>query len=475
MRFKYTALSQNNQKVEGALTADSAALAKGELHKMGFAIIGLQEIPETQYQELNKPREATAGTVGAKVFVFSATDPQGKPIEGTIDAPEPYAAFRRLVTEYGFLVKELYPEKASAIERQAALTQIKTLEQKLNAEGIALPSPRPAGELELEEEPLNPELLKEIDGIIKSGKEVLSKHQALFSAARLREIESRLGDLQRIRTSNNVKHIAEVSNTLLELIRRPDQGTETDRHGAGFQQTLAQLQNTAVLEDELKHYKKALGVKNLKGIFDELKKRLGFIGKKIDPKTKTHSPLWNKIKLYFPVAKKHSVTAAKEEVTPSGLKKIGMCLLAYWRTPNEVAKKTRKYELIEAWKEWRQNLESPTPSLSSVPKTPGKTKKPGKDFGLFFMEADSFTSWLLFFYLAYFFLVDFSLEKNVGLPATFVTRTLRSPLLLNIALGLLVTHWLLRIKTRSFRQNALGSIFLFLFGYGLYCLMIFNF
>ncbi len=97
------------------------------------------------------------------------------------------------------------------------------------------------------------------------------------------------------------------------------------------------------------------------------------------------------------------------------------------------------------------------------------------DFTSLFQEADSFIGWLLFFYIAYFFLADFSLEKEFGIPREFVVKTIKTPLLFNIALFLLTAHFLLRLKDRHFRHNILGSLLLFFFGFGLYALTVINF
>ena len=90
-------------------------------------------------------------------------------------------------------------------------------------------------------------------------------------------------------------------------------------------------------------------------------------------------------------------------------------------------------------------------------------------------EIDSFISWLLCFYIIYFFLVNFALEKNTGLNSEFVIKTFKTPLILNITILLLIFHFALRVKSIYLRGNILASLFLLFLSIGSYIILIVNF
>lgn len=140
------------------------------------------------------------------------------------------------------------------------------------------------------------------------------------------------------------------------------------------------------------------------------------------------------------------------------------------KTSNPILKNTKKQEL-EALLTLRRT-QAVNQNKAEQPPIAFKTTK---DFTSFFMELDSFVSWLIFFYLVYFFLASFSLERTLGLPQDLVLKTLSSPLILNIFIFLMVAHLAFTLKIRWFRQNALGTFFLFFLCFGSYTFLILNF
>lgn len=486
MRFKYTALSGNNQKAEGLLEAASKEAAQQELHRMGLSIIAIESVSDEEYGTLEKTKPV--GGLSLRTLFFEAVDPNGKAVNGTIEAEEDYAALKRLVTEYHFKVSALYPQTADEAGKALAANRLRQLLVQLKSDGIDVDT-RAVAAGEERESVIDQELVAEIDKIIKTGKTVFEKHGNLFSGERLRQVNEVIGDLERIRTSNNVRHIAEVSNRLFSLIDNPDNRPAGAETPAEYQKTMESVKGSRFLKDETSAYKKAIGLQAIRGVFRDMTKRLKGFGKKTETMEAPEKA--------SPAAEPKPEVPTAEPAMP-GFKKVLFRLRRYLEAPNAIAKEVRKHEWIEAWQEWhpwkKQPVAKETPetaaSSSATPSITGgasaktapnaapaaeKPAKPKRDFALFFMEADSFISWLLFFYAAYFFLAGAAIEKNKGLPADFVLKTLESPLLFNIAFFLLISHTLLRLKTRRFHQNAPGSAFLFLLGYGLFVFIIFNF
>ncbi|MBI5422394.1 hypothetical protein HZA44_04645, partial [Candidatus Peregrinibacteria bacterium] len=162
---------------------------------------------------------------------------------------------------------------------------------------------------------------------------------------------------------------------------------------------------------------------------------------------------------------------------------------AYFKATSPILKQTRQRELMEAIKGLfggkkpvavteavAENLEVEAEKKGVPAKKPAKApKRKRRDFTGFFVEVDSFVGWLLCFYILYFFMVDFSFEKKIGLSPEFAVKTLKTPLLLNVTLLLLLLHFILRIRNLHCRGNPVASLFLFFFGAGIYILAIVNF
>jgi len=187
-------------------------------------------------------------------------------------------------------------------------------------------------------------------------------------------------------------------------------------------------------------------------------------------------------------AKPTIVKRAKKEKSRLGV--FFAKLMAYTKANTPVLKKARKKELIKAFKsifekekkalkdgEVKQEEEIPKEKIPEVIKETKAEEKPKekRDFTYIFAEADSFISWLLCFYIIYFFLVGFSIEKNIGLSREFIFKTLKTPLILNITILLLLIHFTLRVKNLHFRHNFFAAVFLIFLSLGVYALLVVNF
>jgi hypothetical protein len=477
MKFSYTALSSDNQKLTGVLEAENLDAAQEELHKMGLSIISINKITEEEFEK-QKEEKAKEKQEGIQTFTFEAVDPAGKEINGTIDAVDDYSAYKRLIIEYKFKINALYLTGATEAEITGSKSKISEFDARMKEEGIEVTRGMKP-EDDFEENKIDKEIVQETDKFIISTKKILEEYKDKFSPAFLQEIDKTLGELERIRTSNNVKHISEVCNHLYELISHPDQmpeGAETSDDV--YQKILNSMKETSLIHGEAEIYKKAVGFKKIRSIFKRITNKL--TGKAGD-------------KLKLPNAKKTEKKSKAKVKAPSGpsFSNVIKNLFAYIGAPNAVLRKTRKHELSKVYQEWRQikkkskpaeGGEKSEPASKSVEEQIGEpveekaeVEPKGKDFTSFFTEVNSFVAWLLFFYIAYFFMVNFSLEKDFGLPQEFVVKTLKTPLIINITIFLLFAHLILKIKTQYFRRNFLGSLFLIFFGFGLYTLLIINF
>jgi hypothetical protein len=515
MKFSYTALTGDNKQINGVLDVENEAGAQAELHKMEVAILSLKEISEEDYEKLKAEQAVVKEEKGIQTYTFVGIDKNGQEAEGTIDALDPYAAYKRLRTEYQFKVNNLYLSSSTPEEIEYAKALVATLEQQMEQEGVTVgaelgtkakeKSEQEEEELSAEEQEMKDAVMAEIDKVIINTKKVLEEHKELFTNDLIKEIEATLGDLERIRTSNNYKHITEVSNNLYTLISNPDKVEDPDAEG--FHALVGDMGDSALVKKEFDLYSQAVKIKGVKKIFSTISEKLQAMTAPPDEEGEAKG-LIGKIKSAIhkrtkKINVKKPPKVIKKERKPKGkFGKLMDSVSAYFGATSPVLKNARKKQLKAAFAEFfgkgkkkgaakglteeqvkeaakkaaeKQKVEEEKKVTKAKEEEGVKGEKKAMDLTGFFVEVDSFIAWLLCFYIIYFFLVGFSIEKNVGLSRDFVFQTMKSPLILNITILLLIAHFTLRLKNLHFQKSFFGALFLLFLSVGFYTLLIVNF
>lgn len=490
MKFKYTALGANNQKLEGVLEADSLDAAREQLHKMNLAVIAINELTTEEEAAAEQVTMLRKSKEGIKTFYFTALDPQKKEVNGTIDSKEPSSAFRRLIMEYQFNVIDLYPDGSPDPEAESFKPEFKEWRAMMEEEGQSVKKQATASDKnELEEsEKVSEEIVAEMDGFIVNTKSILKDFRAQYSDAMLKEIERVLGELERIRSSNNLKHITKLCNELYELASYPDAAQEEnpdDKYKeavsklgkSGFIANSFQLLKAHSLQKRLTRFSK------ITAVFGKI--QMAIRGKKGGETTDRLEQRMRSRRARWFTHLTRSLKGETGEDYPTLIKVISK-FLSFISAPSTILRRARKQEMNRAFRDWqryrkeaplRKAKEAKAGEIAAVEPEIGEELPalPKKDYSPFFAEIDSFVGWLLFFYISYFYLTSFSIERNIGLPKALVAKTLTSPLILNISIFLVVAHLALTLKIKFFRTNFLGSLFLFFLSFGLFTLLIINF
>jgi flagellin-specific chaperone FliS len=405
-------------------------------------------------------------------------------VDGTIDAADPFSAYKRLISEYHFNVLDLYPEGSTQPENESYKDQFGEWNHYLEQSGISTSQKAVGGvksELEDEGVKLSQEIIDEIDSFIINAKNVIQNHSDKFSEPFMREIEKKLGELERIRASNNLKHITKVCNDLYDLISHPDQADKTEAaKSPEYTSIISKLRTSGFINNQLNFLqahtlqKKAKRFEKIQGIFSKIMKSLNKgkadeIEKKFAKKVQRRHSKWMNNLTASLKGKKEADTS---RVT---LKQILSKFFEFVSASNPIMRRARREEMAELFREWRRQSRQ-RKETKSLQKSEEVTEiTPKKDFNPFFLELDSFIGWLLFFYVTYFFLVSFSLTRGIGLPDELVIKTIQSPLILNILIFLLLAHLAFKLKIRFFHRNVMGSAFLFFLTAGIYAMVIVNF
>ena len=511
MKVKYTAIGGNNQKLEGVLDAESVQAAREELHKMNFSIVAINEISEeeaTRHETQTAPlaQQSTgetgvaetasaagqAGKTPIVTYYFTAKDPGQKDVNGTIDAPDPQSAYRRLITEYQFTITDLYPDGSPDPAAASMKSQFEIWKTELEDEGYDLstrPSKGTKSELEDEGEEMSAEIVTEIDQFIINTKKILSNHKEQYSDAFFREIENTLGELERIRASNNLKHITKVCNDLYELVAHPDiaqKETDTPTENTQEYQTIVKnmkgsgfVSNPLAFLEAHSLKKKSVRFEKIQDTFAKIisglnKKQGEVFSQKLQGKKKSRQAKW--------IAQLSRSLKGKKEVNGTPFKLVARKFFEWITASNTILRRAKKQEMVStfrAWKKYRAQLkaEKVTGKKPEITEEKEAENESGLEGAVsnFFMEVDSFIGWLLFFYLTYFFLASFSLEKDIGLPQDLVLKTFNTDLLVNIAIFLVIAHLAFTLKLRFFRGHFLSSVFLFFLSFGIYAILVVNF
>lgn len=112
--FYYVAVSTSaKRKMSGKIESASEKDARMELNKMGLAILNLATEKPADFEDTATAKEIT--------FEFIAKDKSDKETNGTINAISPEAAYDKLIAEFHFEVKAVYPASASAEEKAKAV------------------------------------------------------------------------------------------------------------------------------------------------------------------------------------------------------------------------------------------------------------------------------------------------------------------------------------------------------------------
>lgn len=472
MIFDYIALNKSNNKVQGEVVAESLEDARGRLHGMGLIVLAVNERKETEQKKI----DTLAGTKKDYFsFEFQGIDQKGKEIVGTIDAKDAFSAYIRLKNEFFFDVRYIFDLAANESEKDKQKTElVQDLQKKYELAGLA--------DAEKEEKAVADEvavlekeniakmevLRNQIDIMLAQIKTALIKIQDDFSKREeLSQIKTLIGELERVKMSNNIKHIKSVAERILEIAESLFKGKE--EYKVVIKQK-AEIKSIDLEKIQQVQQKQAAEIKGIAGVLDKasefFKKYIGRTG--IDKnKLVLDESLQKKMEKNQRMMSEVDLAQKNKEVLRSDFKKnLKLLLIA---EDNQIKRKAwndckvilknyfRRYKLETNQTEvkksfWRSFFTARNPDLNK------------KDYQNIFIEINHFLGWLICFYVVYFVLGGLVLQKNLFLFKTFFYRTIFSEFLIVLFFALFIFQLLTIFKIKFFRQSFLGGTFLFLLG-----------
>lgn len=216
-KYHFVAVNPEGKKFSGTIWAESENEARVKISERGLALFSIEEFTAAN----------AAITDGFQQFEFQGTSKDGKSVRGTIEAIDAYEAYAKLRKDYDFDLtnvislsatqeeKQLYQQKGIPpewVEQYKIEHGIKKKveKKKTKPEDDALLSEQDRAELQFYQE--------EIGKLTTEVLTLLQENEDFLDASARRAILDRIGLLSRLRRSNAIDHLRELTKKLLKQL-----------------------------------------------------------------------------------------------------------------------------------------------------------------------------------------------------------------------------------------------------------------
>lgn len=440
--YKYIALNKANARLAGTIQAASDELARKELNNLGLSVLDMQEMTPDQLAASQKS--------ATKVFTFNALDANGKKVSGTIKSIDEKTAYNRLINEYGLAVQALLvdgqPCDLQKIQQAAA-----TAAQQPAATPGQPQEEAPAKALSPEEKDLQNTVTETVNTVY----DLLKNKGDLLKEEYKASIKKRVDKLLLIKSSSNTSYIRNTCSELLQLVKNPEIYLDTTKQEQAQDITAKTEKILYTMEHTQAPPKEFLGsalTNKLKRISEE---KLG-----------ASSNAWTKFKQKFAA----SVIAATED--PPEIKKIKAEIASlkgeFWYYVKQwFVRGKERSQMTAHIQETRKKIQDKKIELAKakernqVYKSAGSTTNV-RPMAKYLIAINTFTGWLLSFYLAYYFVAYIFAYKNTGIAPDawnfniFEVGTLKTMLIVTF-----IAHAATSIKITFFRYSYFSGAVIF--------------
>lgn len=475
MFYAYIALNTENQKLKGVIAANSEQQAKKKLHQVGLSILSLRETDKKESQSVERKEENNILS-SLESFTFWVIDPQGKKLSGKIEAKDRKNALKRLAQEYGFEILSLcsttVPEDQQYTEGQKDL---RFLEEEIEEEfGIQFKHSNTKEKQTNKNDIHNKafreeqkEIQKEIEMVSSKTQEILDTHQNKIPAEEYDKTRDLLGQINRLRFSNNfilIRKLIEDLFSEIDSIMNKYILTEDNKDYA------KQLREKELFDDTLSQWSKIPQkdvIGKLKNFSKSLDVFLGHSQKSKKRRKKTES-------------EEHLLTEAIEDAL--FFRRILKSLFTAFFTQNTSLRKQRITEVKKKFKLWkkakkqkaRQREEARARRRKERESHQAFISKQEKFFLFIMNELHIFLGSILFvlFCIGY---VTFLIDANhITLSNSFFIRLTQSQYLPSIAIGTFFLFFSISMQRKFFHQNIYSALIFLFFTFLVWILYFYN-
>ncbi|PIR54905.1 hypothetical protein COU74_04165 [Candidatus Peregrinibacteria bacterium CG10_big_fil_rev_8_21_14_0_10_36_19] len=435
--YKYTVANPQGKRLSGTVEAQNEQIARAELNNLGFSILSLEETNEEIPQDDNLQK-----------FVFEALDKSSKLVSGTIPSESKEAALKRLKEEYLLKVRAIWKEGDSEEEiekaKAAGLQSNQETEEEINQNQNS------------EQFQKEQKVRAKIDSILEQVNELLVKFDSDFDAQQKSEINKKIDKILRIKNSKNTDYILANAEELLEFIQSQEKAIKEK----GMENDALSLHlSTKNLIQELKQSE------DKKNLSEDIISKIDNWQRKNKSKENTYIQAINKIltKIKNLFITPEEIKTIEKQITNYNKQIIEFSIL-YFKEPTKEYKEKVKQALKQAWESRKKTVHSLNHAKrfrkNSFPKN--EEKSANKEIiTTFINELNSFTGWLLTFYIIYYFTAIYLTTKDFGIEnipqAFYIYDTTVFKYLISI---LFLLHACTAIKINFFQKNLLASVIL---------------
>lgn len=446
--FKYIVGNSEGKKLSGTVEAENELTARTELNNLGFSILSLHETDE-------KPKTDTS----LKKFIFEAIDKNSCTITGTIPAKTEDSAFNKLQSEYSLNVTAIWAENTTEIGIEEARRKGSSRLQQFLAEKQKIPkSQQPETQTENLEEQKKGEAIKaKIEYTLQEVTKMLQTIDKDLDAVSRVEINKKIDKLLRIKHSSNLDYILtsaeELLKSLIDLEYSLKEKISQERH----------MELEIKTKELLSDLTRSTGPKSLAEDvitkIDKWQTSHTSAGEDTSVIVKTINSILSYVKKFFETPKE--ILAIKEQIA-SYNKQLWALIKLYFKEPTKEYKEKVISSIKTVWaerKRAKENLVLTKKMLKEKKKTNQIYEEPL--LLSFLEELTTFTGWLLFFYITYYFTSLYLNTKNFGIghiPQGFTVYDSR--IFKYVVIIIFLLHCSASVKTNFFRKSVLADIIL---------------
>ncbi len=451
-KYRYIVINTENQQLNGTIGAPDEQSARRELNELGFSVVSMAEIKE----------EELAAAAEMPVFEFAGIDKNGKRVIGTIQAEDRFSAYKRLITEYTFVVEYVIDDKLSEAEKEGERQKgAYDLQSMLEEEQAGTQKKETGEEKELREFEKEQQVLKtQIDFVLNKVREMLDLYEKDMKFETKEKIRSIVNKLLRIRTSTNLDYIRKTAEELLTFLQKEELFMNEETHMKERTKMLVQAKSLTM---QLKRTKSKTSLGFTDGLRQWRKEHI-----LENPKPSFAEKAYNL--LISPIIgtghETENVANTRRDIITIN-NQIIQYLMLYMQAPNPAYKAETKEGLMRLMsdrKKMKKQLKDARMELKKQRRAAGE---------LTFVERlrndlFAFSGWLLAFYLIYYFASIYLTSKNFGIAAVpYVFYIFKSSFLKYFLATLFLFHSALSIKLNFFRKSEIATIVIapfFIFG-----------
>lgn len=438
-KYKYTVINPDNKSLQGTIAAPDEASARKELNELGFSILTMEEIPETE--------AGAEGQAQVPTYEFAAQDKNAKRVVGTIQAEDAYSAFVRLITEYSLAVEYIIdnnlPEAKKEKERAKGASTFYSKYEELTQKNKKVTT----DEKDLKEFEEKQALLKgQIQYLIDKVTSLLNQYEKIMKPESKVKIREYVEKILRIRNSTNLEYIRKEAEDLLTFLQKEE---------ILLQEKERMMEKTKIVVEAqsiMMQLKKSKGQVNV-NFSEELRKWYNqHIRENENPK-----PLDKFIGYFVGIL----IQADLETPLILELKRkiaavngqIKEFVMLYFQAPSPEYKTETKNSVKRLWqdrKKLKKELKEEIKKIRIAQREQGKETASDK----ILKEIYGFTGWLLAFYLIYYFASIYAVSKDFGLTEVpYFFYIYRSAFLKYFLATLFLFHGALSLKINLFKRS----------------------